>query len=104
MDTFHSTTRPRPAYLGYDSDNCTDGFLEPFIKAQNRKSHPKEQLTALQHAAFHENVDLVAFMTPVCVDNTKFNVTGILRKWKTYVDDIQSKLPLTHTLHRCCQF
>jgi len=53
-------------------------------------------LTAQQHAALRENADLVVFMPPAWADNTKFNVTGILKKWKAYVGGIQSKFPLAH--------
>ncbi len=79
-------TRPQPAHLGYGTDNCADGFLRQFAEAQNQKRRPKEQLTAQQHAAIRDNADLVVSIPPVWADNTKFNVAGILKKWKTYVN------------------
>lgn len=76
-------SRGAGVHLGYGLDKCASGFVNQFTDPRTRRA--KSQLTAQQHALFREKADLVVFMTPAWADNTKLNVTGILKKWKTYV-------------------
>ncbi|KAH8119865.1 hypothetical protein DFH11DRAFT_1721770 [Phellopilus nigrolimitatus] len=79
-------SRPQPAHLGYGTNNCADEFLRQFTAAQSTKQRQKEHLTAQQHAALRDNADLVVSLRPAWADNTKFNVAGILKKWKAYCE------------------
>ena len=67
-------------------NKCVTGFVDQFTTPRER--HAKDQLTTQQHAAFRENADLTSFMLQACANNTKHNVTGILKKWKKYVDSL----------------
>jgi hypothetical protein len=89
--------RPQPAHLGYGTDNCADEFLRQFADDQSRRRRQKQIFTVEQHAAFRESADLVVSIPPVWADNTKFNVAGILKKWKSYVNEF-SPSPSFHSL------
>jgi hypothetical protein len=74
--------------LGYGASHCTTQFIDHFAKkaAQKQRQPRRAQLTVEQHAAFRQQVGNVRFLKPAWADNTKFNIAGILQKWKAYVN------------------
>ncbi|KAL1939783.1 hypothetical protein VTO73DRAFT_9483 [Trametes versicolor] len=81
-------TREAPVHLGYGYDNCVGNFLEEFSEAQSRKQRLRQHLTVDQLKVLRENADLVESILPPWADNTKFNVAGILKKWKRYCKEM----------------
>lgn len=59
-------------------------FIQRFTQreAQRRIENRPKSLTAAQHAVLREQLKGVHFLQPDYADNTKVNISGVLRKWK----------------------
>jgi hypothetical protein len=59
-------------------------FIKEFTykESNNRINKKPAPLNAKRHAALREQLKEVHFLKPDYADNTKINITGILRKWK----------------------
>jgi DNA-binding transcriptional regulator YiaG len=60
-------------------------FIDQFThKESDRRINKKPAaLSATQRAALREQLKEVHFLKPDYADNTKINIAGILRKWKS---------------------
>ncbi|KAL9035875.1 MAG: hypothetical protein Q9214_006390 [Letrouitia sp. 1 TL-2023] len=66
-------------------------FAQQLVRKQ--RSSRRAPLNATQHVAFRQQMGNVRFLKPARADNTKFNIAGILRKWKAYVNSIPCPAP-----------
>ncbi|KAF3768192.1 hypothetical protein M406DRAFT_336858 [Cryphonectria parasitica EP155] len=77
--------------LAKDGQHHHADFIERFTQRQTatRIAKQPETLTAAQHAALREQLKDVHFLIPEYADNTKINIAGMLRKWKTYCESVK---------------
>ncbi|KAK3945235.1 FluG domain-containing protein [Diplogelasinospora grovesii] len=63
-------------------------FIQRFTQQESERRIAKrlKALTAAQHATLREQLKEVHFLKPDYADNTKINITGMLRKWKRYYE------------------
>ncbi|KAF9784252.1 hypothetical protein IL306_007720 [Fusarium sp. DS 682] len=76
-----SFSRAVDGYSNHHSD-----FVKRFThqESQRRVKKKPAPLNAIQRAALREQLKGVHFLKLDYADNTKINIAGILRKWKTY--------------------
>jgi len=67
------------------SSSSHNNFIQHFTQGESHKRVTKKQpkaLTAVQRAGLRRQLKTIGFLKPAYADNSKINITGILRKWK----------------------